>query len=150
MIIDTTLLQTNSMNNPIDYVNNVELTGRVGTYPKEFELRSGSTLTKIGLVVKAPYSNNEEPTWVNVQFWDELALKANEHIEIGSQINIEAELEISSWNDKNTGSRRSAPVLNAKTFEILSQPEIGVEVDSEFLIEGIAESEEEIFNNEFW
>nr|CAB3498620.1 unnamed protein product [Digitaria exilis] len=69
--------------------NSVRLIGTVGTEVELRQLPSGSTVAKGRLAV---WKSATETTWVTLQFWDDLALVASEHVKKGDRIFVSGRL----------------------------------------------------------
>ncbi|KAF8721874.1 hypothetical protein HU200_022818 [Digitaria exilis] len=69
--------------------NSVRLIGTVGTEVELRQLPSGSAVAKGRLAV---WKSATETTWVTLQFWDDLALVASEHVKKGDRIFVSGRL----------------------------------------------------------
>ena len=67
----------------------------------------------------------EKPWWLKVTCWRKLGEAVNEHLDKGSKVLVEGELDMVEWegNDKNM---RTTPELTARTVEFLG----GLDKDS--------------------
>ena len=101
-------------------LNNVNLVGRVGQEPEVRYFDSGSVLTKLSLAVNRR-SKNSEPDWFEVELWGKIAEVAANYTQKGSLIGVIGELKIQSWTDRNTGAKRSKPVIKVNNLELLGK-----------------------------
>ncbi|CAL4917998.1 unnamed protein product [Urochloa decumbens] len=69
--------------------NSVRLIGTVGTEVELRQLPSGSAVARGRLAV---WKSATETTWVTLQFWDDLALVASEHVKKGDRIFVSGRL----------------------------------------------------------
>ncbi|BBN10609.1 single-strand DNA-binding protein [Marchantia polymorpha subsp. ruderalis] len=69
-----------------DLANAVQLIGNVGKDLDIKYLDTGKIVAKSSLAVKKPSQKNEEPSWFELEFWDELAEIAAHHVKKGDQI----------------------------------------------------------------
>ncbi|WOL15261.1 hypothetical protein Cni_G24042 [Canna indica] len=72
-----------------DLANSVHLIGIVGAPVQIKHLSSGKVLAWTRLGVKKSVS---ETTWINLNFWDDLALMASQHVEKGNQVYVSGRL----------------------------------------------------------
>ena len=101
-------------------LNNVNLVGRVGQEPEVRYFDSGSVLTKLSLAVNRR-SKNSEPDWFELELWGKIAEVAANYTHKGSLIGVIGELKIQSWTDRNTGAKRSKPVIKVNNLELLGK-----------------------------
>ena len=101
-------------------LNNVNLVGRVGGEPEVRYFESGSVLTKISLAVNRR-SKNSDPDWFEVELWGKIAEVAANYTHKGSLIGVSGELKIQSWTDRNTGAKRTKPVIKVNNLELLGK-----------------------------
>lgn len=100
----------------------------VGNMTRDAEVRytpGGTAVAEIGLAVnrqwfdKASNSRREEVTFVDVTLWGRMAEVAAEYTSKGSQVLIEGRLQTDSWEDKNSGQKRTKLKVIAETFTML-------------------------------
>ena len=92
--------------------NRVILVGNLTRDPELRYIASGTAVTDIGLAVneKRKNANGEwvdEITFVDVTLWGRTAEVASEYLSKGSPVLIEGRLKMDSWEDKQTGQKRS-------------------------------------------
>lgn len=100
--------------------NHVEVLGHL---TRDIELRatpSGQQMGKGGIAVnkrwqdKATKEWKEKAAFFDFQIWGEGAQRAADAYKKGAAVFIVGELEYQTWEDKQTGQKRSAVVINAK------------------------------------
>lgn len=101
------------------YINKVELVGRVGQKPEVRYFESGAVKTTLALAVKPPYKS-ETPMWWDLELWGKQAEVAANYVDKGSTIGISGELKFDLWVDKNNGLPRSKPVIKVNEIELIS------------------------------
>jgi single-strand DNA-binding protein len=74
--------------------------------------QSGMAVVELGLAVNEKRKNAsgewvDEAVFVDVTLWGKTAEIAGEHVQKGQQILIEGRLKLDTWNDRNTGEKRS-------------------------------------------
>jgi len=93
--------------------NRVILMGNLTRDPQVRYTPSGTAVTEIGLAVnrtwfdKQSNSRREETTFVDVTLWGRQAEVAGEYLAKGRQVLIEGRLQLDTWDDKETGQKRS-------------------------------------------
>jgi single-strand DNA-binding protein len=107
----------------------------VGNLTRDVELRhtpGGTSVAEIGLAVnrqwfdKQTNSRKEEVTFVNVTLWGRTAEVAAEHLAKGRQVLIEGRLQTETWEDKQTGQKRSRTYVVGESMTMLgSRPDGG-------------------------
>jgi len=92
--------------------NKVMLMGNLTRDPEVRYTPKGTAVAEIGLAVNRIYSgeNNEkreETTFVDVTLWGRTAEVAGEYLKKGRPVFIEGRLQLDSWEDKQSGQKRS-------------------------------------------
>ena len=93
--------------------NKVILMGNLTRDPEVRYTPSGTAVTDIGLAVnrrwfdKANNHAKEETTFVDVTLWGRTAEVAGEYLSTGRPVLIEGRLQLDSWEDKESGQKRS-------------------------------------------
>ena len=100
----------------------------VGTLTRDPELRrtSGNTaVCELGLAVNREWfdrqsnSKKSEVTFVDVTLWGKQAETAAEYLAKGRQVLIEGRLQTDSWDDKQTGQKRTKLKVVAESMTML-------------------------------
>jgi single-strand DNA-binding protein len=93
--------------------NRVILLGNLTRDPQVKYIPSGTAVAEIGLAVnrywfdKQSNSRREETTFVDVTLWGRDAEVAGEYLAKGRPVLIEGRLQLDTWDDKQTGQKRS-------------------------------------------
>ncbi|AHJ29355.1 single-stranded DNA-binding protein [Nodularia spumigena CS-584] len=101
------------------YVNKVDLVGRVGQTPDVRYFESGAMKTSLTLAVKPPY-RSENPLWFDLELWGNIAQVAADWVQKGSTIGITGEIVFDRWIDKNTNESRQKPIIRVSNLELIS------------------------------
>jgi single-strand DNA-binding protein len=104
----------------------------IGNLTRDPELRytpKGTAVTDFGLAVSRIYSGEdgekkEETTFVDVTLWARLAEIAGQYLKKGRPVFIEGRLQLDTWDDKQTGQKRSRLRVVGENLQLLgSRPE---------------------------
>lgn len=93
--------------------NKVILVGNLTRDPQVRYTTSGTALAEIGLAVsrqwfdKQSNQKREETTFVDITLWGRQAEVAGEYLAKGRPVLIEGRLQLDTWDDKETGQKRS-------------------------------------------
>ncbi len=105
-------------------LNKVMLIGNVTRDPEIKYTPKGSAVADLGLAINRSYTNQggekvEETTYVDVELWGRLAEIAGEYAKKGRPIFIEGRLRIDSWEDKQSGQKRSRLKVVGEGLQLL-------------------------------
>jgi len=93
--------------------NKVILVGNLTRDPQVKRTPSGQAVTELGLAInrfwwdKQSNQRKEETTFVDVTCWGRDAEVAGEYLAKGRPVLIEGRLQLDSWEDKQSGQKRS-------------------------------------------
>jgi single-strand DNA-binding protein len=93
--------------------NKVILLGNLTRDPQVRYTPGGTAVAELGLAVNRTWfdqktnSKREEVTFVDVTLWARQAEVAGEYLAKGRQVLIEGRLQLDSWDDKESGQKRS-------------------------------------------
>src|SRR5436190_13857643 len=92
--------------------NKVILLGNLTRDPEVRYTPKGSAVCDLGIAVNRVYTTDsgerrEEVTYVDVVLWARLAEIAGEYLKKGRAVFIEGRLQMDTWEDKQTGQKRS-------------------------------------------
>lgn len=93
--------------------NKVILMGNLTRDPEVRFTPAGTAVSDIGLAVnrkwldKASNQWKEDTTFVDVTLWGRTAEVAGEYLSKGKQVLIEGRLQLDTWDDKESGQKRS-------------------------------------------
>jgi single-strand DNA-binding protein len=99
----------------------------IGNLTRDPEIRctpKGTALAEIGLAINRVRSGEdgekrEEVTFVDVTLWARLAEVAEKYLKKGGPVFIEGRLQLDSWDDKQTGQKRSRLRVVAESLQLL-------------------------------
>jgi single-strand DNA-binding protein len=106
----------------------------MGNVTRDIELKytaNGAAVCEIGLAVnrqwfdKASNQKKEEVTFVDVTLWGRQAEIAGEYLSKGKPVFIEGRLQLETWDDKQTGQKRSKLKVIGETLQLLGSREPG-------------------------
>lgn len=93
--------------------NKVILLGNLTRDPQVRYTPGGTAVAELGLAVNRTWfdqktnSRREETTFVDVTLWGRQAEVAGEYLAKGRQVLIEGRLQLDTWEDKESGQKRS-------------------------------------------
>jgi single-strand DNA-binding protein len=93
--------------------NKVILVGNLTRDPELRHIPSGTAVTDLGLAVNRNWTDrntnqkNEETTFVDITCWGRTAEIACEYLRKGRPVLIEGRLQMDSWDDRETGQKRT-------------------------------------------
>src|ERR1700682_2198922 len=111
--------------------NKVILLGNLTRDPEIRDTPKGSAVCDLGLAVNRQYTlesgeKREEVTYVDVVLWARLAEIAGEYLKKGRPVFIEGRLQLDTWDDKQSGQKRSKLRGIGETMQMLgSRPSAG-------------------------
>ena len=114
--------------------NKVILMGNLTRDPEVRYTPKGSAVADIGLAVNRVYSTDngekrEETTFVDVTLWGRTAEIAGEYLKKGRPVLIEGRLQLDSWDDKQSGQKRSKLKVIGESMQLLGGRPGGGEAD---------------------
>lgn len=104
--------------------NKVMLLGNLTRDPEVKYTPKGSAVADIGLAVNRTYTTDggekrEETTFVDVTMWGRQAEIAGEYLKKGRPLFVEGRLQLDTWDDKQTGQKRSKLRVVCENFQML-------------------------------
>jgi len=104
--------------------NKVFLLGNLTRDPEVRYTPKGSAVADLGIAVNRQYTldsgeKREEVTFVDVTFWGRTAEVAGEYLRKGRSIFIEGRLQLDTWDDKQSGQKRSKLKVIGETMQML-------------------------------
>jgi len=105
-------------------LNKVMLIGNLTRDPELRHTPKGTAVTELGLAInRVWYDDNkqkqEETTFVDVTFWGRQAESIQQYLTKGRPIFIEGRLQLDSWDDKETGKKRSKLRVIGESFQFI-------------------------------
>jgi single-strand DNA-binding protein len=107
--------------------NKVILLGNLTRDPEVRYTPKGSAVADLGIAVNRQYTlengeKREEVTFVDVTFWGRTAEVAGEYLKKGRPVFIEGRLQLDTWDDKQSGQKRSKLKVIGETMQFLGAP----------------------------
>lgn len=105
--------------------NRVILIGNLTRDPEVKYTTGGTAVTEIGLAVNRVFNDRttnerkEETTFVDVTLWGRTAELAGEYLAKGRPVMIEGRLQLDTWEDKQSGQKRSKLRVVGETMQFL-------------------------------
>src|SRR5438445_8100048 len=105
-------------------LNKVFVMGNLTRDPEVKYTPKGTAVADLGIAVNRVYTTDsgekkEEVTFVDVTLWGRQAEVAQEYLKKGRQVFIEGRLQLDSWDDKQTGQKRSRLRVVAENMQML-------------------------------
>lgn len=100
----------------------------IGNLTRDIELKytpGGLAVAELGLAINRKSKNpqtgelKEETTFVDVTMWGRQAEIAKEYLTKGKPVYIEGRLTLDSWDDKQTGQKRSKLKVTGEALQLL-------------------------------
>jgi len=100
-----------------------------GNTTRDVELRftpKGTAIAQVGIAVNRRWKGEdgeqkEEVTFIDATFWGKTAEIVAQYFRKGSPIYIEGRLKLDSWDDKQTGQKRSKLSVVAESFQFVGR-----------------------------
>lgn len=89
----------------------------IGNLGKDPEIRSTTTGKKIAtfsIAVEDGFGDKLATNWWDIIAWGELAEFTEKYLKKGKTVSVIGKLQVDSWDDKQTGQKKSKVKLNAK------------------------------------
>lgn len=105
-------------------LNRVFLIGRLTADPELRRTGNGTAVTDLRLATSNTWTGKdgekrEEKLYVDITCWDKTAELACQYLRKGSSLHVEGSLKMSTWDDKNTGEKRSKIGVTAERIQFL-------------------------------
>ena len=110
--------------------NKVMLIGNLTRDPEIKYTPKGTAIADIGLAVNRTYSTEggekrEEVTFIDVTLWGRVAEIVGEYCKKGRPLFVEGRLQLDTWDDKQTGQKRSKLKVVGENIQLLGGREGG-------------------------
>lgn len=112
-------------------LNKVMLIGNCTRDPEVKYTPKGTAVGELGLAINNTYKTasgekREETTFVDVELWGKQAELAGQYLKKGRPVYIEGRLKLDTWDDKQTGQKRSKMRVVCENMQFLGgKPEGG-------------------------
>ena len=105
-------------------LNKVMLIGNLTRDPEVKYTPKGTAIAQLGLAVNRVYTTQagekkEEVTFIDVELWERLAELAEKYLRKGRPVFIEGRLLLDTWDDKQTGQKRSKLKVRGEVMQFL-------------------------------
>ena len=106
--------------------NKVILIGNLTRDPEVKYTPKGTAVTELGLAVNRVYvadsgERREEATFIDVTLWGKQAELAGQYLKKGRPVLIEGRLQTDTWEDKQTGQKRSRLRVVGESMQFLDR-----------------------------
>lgn len=113
-------------------LNKVMLIGNLTRDPEIRYTPKGQAVTDIGLAVNRVYSTEsgekrEEVTFIDITLWGRTAEVVHQYCKKGRPLFVEGRLQLDTWDDKQTGQKRSKLKVIGDAIQLLGSREGGGE-----------------------
>jgi len=111
--------------------NKVILVGNLTRDPEVRYIPSGTAVCDVGLAVNSQWTDRktnerkEEVTFIDVTLWGRTAEIAGEYLAKGRPVLIEGRLHLDSWEDKESGQKRSKLKVIGESLQMLGSRDGG-------------------------
>ena len=107
--------------------NKVILIGNLTRDPEIRYTPKGSAVCKVGLAVNRVWrddsgTEHEEVLFVDVDVWGKQAEAVSKYLSKGSPCFVEGRLKLDTWDDKETGQKKSKMGVTAERVQFLGAP----------------------------
>src|SRR5881409_3195899 len=114
--------------------NKVILLGNLTRDPEVRYTPKGSAVCDLGIAINRQYTldsgeKREEVTYVDVVLWSRLAEIAGEYLKKGRPVFIEGRLQLDTWDDKQSGQKRSKLRVVAEGMQLIGGRQGGGDAD---------------------
>jgi single-strand DNA-binding protein len=105
--------------------NSVVIVGNAVRDPELRNTSSGTALCNITIAINHKYTTDsgekrEDSTFVDVTLWGRLAEIAGQYLHKGEPVFIQGRLQTETWDDKQTGAKRSKLKVVAENLQLLT------------------------------
>ena len=105
-------------------LNKVMLIGNVTRDPEIRYTPKGTAVAEVGLAINRVFTpeggeRREETTFVDITFWGRQAEIIAEYGKKGKPLYVEGRLQLDSWDDKQSGQKRSKLKVVGENFQFL-------------------------------
>lgn len=108
-------------------LNKVMLIGNLTHDPELRRIPSGTAVSTLRMALNESFQNKsgekvERTVFLDVDVWDRQAETCQQYLSKGSPVFIEGRLQMDTWDDKETGQKRSRLKVRAERVQFLSGP----------------------------
>jgi single-strand DNA-binding protein len=116
--------------------NKVLLMGNLTRDPEVRYTPKGTAVCTLGLAVNETYTTQggeqkEEVVFVDIDVWGRQAETAGQYLSKGRPVFVEGRLRLDTWDDKDTGQKRSKLKVVGLRVQFLGAPKAGAEISDQ-------------------
>lgn len=132
---DELLSSAGNWDERIPRYNTIHVTGRIGSKNDPKYFNDGKVVISVSIASKRTYNNMERKLlslanddikeeidatdWYECEVWGQKAEFISKFADIGARVSVVGDLQIDTWNDKDTGEFRAKPKIRVRDFELL-------------------------------
>lgn len=107
-------------------INKVILVGRLGKDPETRSTPGGQTVAKFTVATDEKFTDKsgerqERTEWHDIEAWARLGEICGQYLRKGSLVYIEGSIRTDTWDDKETGQKRSRKKIVAREMKMLDR-----------------------------
>lgn len=111
-------------------LNKIMIMGNLTRDPELRHTPKGTAVAELGLAINRSWSDDsgqkqEETTFVDVTLWGRQAEVAQQYLTKGKPVYIEGRLQVETWDDKETGKKRSKLKIVGEQMQFLGSAKDG-------------------------
>lgn len=99
--------------------NQATIIGRLTRDPQVRYTKNGKAICEFSIGFNTGLKDNQKSNFIDVTFWEKQAEFCGEFLSKGQEVFIVGELNQDSWEDKESGQKRSKMCLRGLTVQIL-------------------------------
>lgn len=105
-------------------LNKVMLIGNLTRDPELRHTPKGTAVAELSLAINRAWrdeggNKQEETTFVEITFWGRTAELAQQYLQKGRSVYVEGRLQLDTWEDKDTGKKRTKMKIIGETMQFL-------------------------------
>lgn len=94
-----------------------QVKGTLGRDPESRAIPSGAKVVNFSVAVERGFGDKSITDWRNVVCWGQLAEFAEKYLKKGKSVYVTGELQDRSWDDKQSGAKRTVTEIRADRIE---------------------------------
>lgn len=107
-------------------INKVILVGRLGKDPEIRSTPGGTSVAKFSIATDEKFTDKsgqkqERTEWHDIEAWDRLGEICGQFLRKGSLVYIEGQIRTDTWDDKESGQKRSRKKIIAREMKMLER-----------------------------
>lgn len=100
-----------------------QVKGTLGRDPEVRSTPSGAKVVNFSVAVERGFGDKLTTDWHNIVAWGALAEFVERYLKKGKSIYVTGELQVRSWDDKQTGAKRTVTEIKADRIEFADSGE---------------------------